>query len=97
MKMINLSNITAGLVAGLVITSVVPALGASRINHSARDARAQAVQSDLAIPGEAGVSGARAKALQDCNAAVAGMKQYSSGVREGAVYRSCMAGHGEVE
>lgn len=44
MNVINLSNMTAGLVTGLVVTSVVPALGASRIIPPGCNARARAIQ-----------------------------------------------------
>jgi hypothetical protein len=40
---------------------------------------------------------AREAGIRDCNAAAAGLKQYSYGVTESQVYRSCMARHGQVE
>ena len=92
--MINLSNITAGLVAGLVITSVVPALAGNRTIHRGFDARAQATEDNA---GDSLVSPDRARALRDCNGQVDGLREYTWGVRKSDVYRSCMAGYGQVE
>ena len=92
--MINLSNITAGLVAGLVVTSVVPALGASRVIPPGHNARAQAIQEPT---GEFSVSPERDRALRDCNAKVDGMREYSMGVRRSQSYAVCMHEHGEAE
>jgi hypothetical protein len=95
MKMINLSNTTAGLVAGLVITSVVPALGATRLNHSARNARAQAIEQSVGV--DEGVTAHRAKALRECSEIAGKFIQRSYGVRQLEINGACMAEHGEPE
>jgi hypothetical protein len=93
--MINLSNITAGLVAGLVITSVVPALGASRINTSARNARAQVIEQSAGA--EYGISAHRANAIRECSERAGKFIQRSWGVRQLEIEGACMAEHGEVQ
>jgi hypothetical protein len=39
----------------------------------------------------------REASIRDCTTAAAGLKQYTYGVTESQVYRSCMARHGQVE
>ena len=95
--MINFTNVTAALVLGVALASASPALAAQRIHHPGHDARAQAVQSDLAGPGVEGVTGARAKAIQDCMGTSGKFSQTSWGNTQVQLYRSCMAGHGEAE
>src|SRR5690349_16177332 len=99
--MINFTNITAALVLGVALAGASPALAAQRIHHLGHhlghDARARAVQSDLAAPGVEGMSGARAKAIQDCLGISGKFSQTSWGNTSVQLYRSCMAGHGEVE
>jgi hypothetical protein len=97
MTMINFRNVTATLVLGLALASASPALAAQRSYHPGHDARAQAVQSEHAIPGAEGVTGSRAKAIQDCMGTSGKFSQSSWGNTQVQLYRSCMAGHGEVE
>jgi hypothetical protein len=63
--MISLSNVTAGLVLGLVLTSALPALGASRVVPPGYNARAQVIMQG--IGGDGIVSPNRARALRECN------------------------------
>jgi hypothetical protein len=96
--MINFTNVTAALVLGVALASASPALAAQRIHHPGHAASAQAVQGDLAGPaGVEGVSGARAKAIQDCMGSSGKFAQHSWGNTQVQVYRSCMAEHGEAE
>jgi len=50
-------------------TKVTAALAAQRSHQPGYAARAQAVPAEQAVPGEGGVSSARAKALQECTGA----------------------------
>jgi hypothetical protein len=93
--MINLSNITAGLVLGLVVTSALPALGASRVIPPGHSARAQAITQD--IGGDSIVSPNRARALRECNDRIGGLREHAWGVSRQHLYRACMAERGEVE
>ena len=96
--MINFTNVAAALVLGAALAGATPALAAQRIHHPGHAARAQAVQGDLAGPGGVeGVTGSRAKAIQDCMATSGKFSQSSWGNTQVQLYRSCMAGHGEVE
>ena len=95
--MINFTNITAALVLGVALASASPALAAQRIHHPGHAARAQAVQSEQALPGVEGVSGSRAKAIQDCMGTSGKFSQSTWGNTSVQLYRSCMAGHGEME
>jgi hypothetical protein len=98
MTMINFRNVTAALVLGVALAGASPALAAQRIHHTGHEARAQAVQSDLAGPGGVeSVTGSRAKAIQDCMGTSGRFSQSSWGNTQVQLYRSCMAGHGEVE
>ena len=92
--MINLSNITAGLVLGLVLTSAAPALAGSRHVTPGYNARAQAVEQSI---GGDSVSPDRAQALRECNEKAAGFRDYTWGHAPSDLYRSCMAARGEVE
>jgi hypothetical protein len=95
--MINFTKVTAALVLGVALAGATPALAAQRIHHSGLNARAQAVQSEQALPGVEGVSGSRAKAIQDCMGTSGKFSQSTWGNTQVQLYRSCMAGHGEVE
>jgi hypothetical protein len=92
--MINLSNITAGLVLGLVLTSAAPALAGSRHVTPGYNARAQAVEQSI---GGDNVSPDRAQALRECNDLAAQIKGYTLITSQFALYRSCMAQHGQAE
>jgi hypothetical protein len=96
MTMINFTNITAALVLGVALAGASPALAAQRIHHPGHAARAQAVPGDQ-VPGVEGVSGPRAKAIQDCMGTSGKFSQHSWGNTQVQLYRSCMAGHGEAE
>jgi hypothetical protein len=91
--MISLSNITTGLVLGLVVTSALPALGASRVIPPGHNARAQAITQDS----DGTVSPNRARALRECNDRIGGLREHAWGVSRQHVYRACMAERGEVE
>jgi len=93
--MLNLSNITAGLVLGLIVTTAVPAFAASRQAIPGHNARAQVIEQS--IGGDGIVSPERARALRDCNEQAAGLREYTWGVRSSDVYRACMTSRGEVE
>jgi hypothetical protein len=95
--MINFTNITAALVLGAALAGASPALAAQRIHQPGYAARAQAVQIDQGAPGVEGMSGSRAKAIQDCMGTSGKFSQSSWGNTQVQLYRSCMAGHGEVE
>jgi len=96
--MINFTNVTAALVLGVALASASPALAAQRIHNPGHAARAQAVQVDQGVPGGVeGVAGSRAKAIQDCMGTSGKFAQHSWGNTQVQLYRSCMAGHGEVE
>ncbi len=95
--MINFTKVTAALVLGVALAGASPAFAAQRIHHPGHNARAQAVQSEHAVPGVEGVSGSRAKAIQDCMGTSGKFSQSTWGNWQAQLYRSCMAGHGEVE
>ena len=95
--MINFTNVTAALVLGVALAGATPALAAQRIHQPGHAARAQAVQGDLAGPGVEGVTGSRAKAIQNCMETSGKFSQSSWGNTQIQLYRSCMAGHGETE
>ena len=95
--MFNFTHFTAALALGLALAAATPALAAQRSQHPGHAARAQAVPTEQAVPGEDGVSSARAKALQDCAGASGGFTQHSWGTTQSQLYRSCMAKHGEAE
>jgi hypothetical protein len=92
--MISLSNVTAGLVLSLVVTSALPALGASRAVTHGHNARAQAITQGI---GDGIVSPNRARALRECNDRVRGFTEHTWGHHRAHVYRACMAARGEVE
>jgi hypothetical protein len=94
--MINLSNITAGLVLGLVLTSAAPAFaGNSRHVVPGHNARAQVIEQSIGVDG--GVSPDRAQALRECNDLAAQIKGYNLITSQFALYRSCMVQHGQPE
>ena len=93
--MISLSNITAGLMLGLVVTSALPALGASRVISPNHNARAQAITQGIGRDDI--VSLDRARALRDCNDRVGALAEQSLGNHRLAIYRACMAERGEIE
>lgn len=94
--MINLSNITAGLVLGLVVTSAtVPAFAAgSRAHHAGRDARAQAIEENI---GAGAMPAGREDALRFCSEKTSGMRDYSGANLKTWAYRACMGERGQPE
>ena len=93
--MINLSNIAAGLVLSLVVTSAVPAFAGNRHVVPGHNARAQVIEQS--IGGDGIVSPNRARALRECNEQAAGFRDYTWGHTQSDLYRSCMAQHGQPE
>jgi hypothetical protein len=93
--MINLSNITAGLVLGLVVSSAVPAFAGNRHVAPGYNARAQVIEQS--IGGDGSVSPDRAQALRECNDFAGQIKGYNLVTSQFALYRSCMAQHGQAE
>ena len=91
--MISFLKIATGLVLGLVVTSTLPALGASRSVLLSQNARAQATMQNV----DGIVSPDRARALLECNDKVAGLAEQTLGNHRIAIYRACMAERGEVE
>jgi hypothetical protein len=94
-EMINLSNMTAGLVLGLVVTSAVPAFAGNRQVVPGHNARAQVIEQS--ISGEGLVSPERAQALRECNDRAAPFRNYTWGHTQDDLYRSCMVQHGQPE
>lgn len=95
--MIDFKNVAAALAVGLVVASAAsPALAANTKRttvHPGYAARAQA------IGGETGRARAsdRESIMRECNTKAEGMKQYTWGVQQGAMYRNCMAERGQME
>jgi len=94
-KMINLSNITAGLALSLVVTSTTLSLAASRNVSPGHNARAQAIEQ--IVDGDVVVSTSRARALRECNERAGKLTEYTWGVRQSENYQACMAEHGEIQ
>ena len=93
--MTSLSNITAGLVLGLVVISAVPAFAGNRYVAPGHNARAQVIEQS--ISGEGAVSPARTQALRECNDRAAPFKDYTWGVTQSDLYRNCMVQLGQPE
>ena len=77
--MFNFTHFTAVLALGLALAAATPALAVQRSYHPGHAARAQAVPADQAVRGAGGVSGARAKANQDCMGPSGGFTQHGWG------------------
>jgi hypothetical protein len=90
----NFRKFTAALAVALAVVSSVPAFAGSRASNAGLTARAQVLHSR--VPQE-GVSNDRAQALRECNALAAPIKDYAYGHTQNAIYRSCMAQHGQPE
>ena len=93
--MINLSNITAGLVLGLVVTSAVPSFAASAMPCPATTLGRR--PSSRASAMTAASRRTAPSALRECNQLAEPIKGYTLITSQFAVYRNCMAGRGEVE
>lgn len=95
--MFDVKNIAAALAVGFVVTAAAsPALAASAKRttaHPGHAARAQAIGSET---GRARTND-RESIMRECNGKAEGMKQHTWGVQQGAMYRNCMAEHGQVE
>lgn len=92
--MLSLSNFTAGLVLGMIVTSTVPVLGASRVTLPDQNVRSPAITKS--IGGDSIISPDRARALRECNARVGGFSEHTWGHHRASVYRACMAERGQV-
>ena len=90
-----LSNIAAGLVLGLVLTSGAPAIAGNHHTAPGHNARAQVIEQS--IGGDESISPDRARALRECNLLAEPIKGYNLMISQFAVYRSCMANHGQAE
>ena len=95
--MINFTNITAALVLGVALASASPALAAQRNHNPAAPPVRRPFRANKRLPGVEGVTGSRAKAIQDCMGTSGKFSQSTWGNTSVQLYRSCMAGHGEVE
>jgi hypothetical protein len=96
--MINLKSIAVALAFGMAVAAAVsPASAAQRSYHPGHDARAQSIPGQPGIANPDGMNGARAKAIQECLGASGKFNQHTWGNTPIQLYRSCMAGHGEVE
>jgi hypothetical protein len=95
--MINLRTVAAALAVGVVVAAAAsPALAASAKRttaHPGHAARAQAIGSE---PARAKASD-RESIMRECSVKYEGMKQHTWGVQQGAMYRNCMAEHGQME
>ena len=89
--MINLRTFSAVVAIALTVGSA-QALAKSRGVQPGHDARAQAIES---VTDD--VSADRAQALRDCNRLAEPIRSYTLITAQFAVYRSCMAQHGEPE
>jgi hypothetical protein len=89
--MINYLTFIAVAAIGLTVASA-PALAKSRGTQLGHEARAQAIESVAD-----GVSLDRAQALRDCNQLAEPIKGYTLITSQFAVYRNCMAQHGQPE
>jgi hypothetical protein len=95
--MINFRTVAAALAVGLVVAAAAsPASAASTKRTTAHPGHAARAQ---AIGGETGRVRAndRETIMRECSAKAEGMKQHTWGVQQGAMYRNCMAGHGQME
>ena len=90
--MVNFKNATIALALGLaMIAGAAPAMAKSGAHHPGYAVRAKGV--DVG----SGVSLDRAKALRECNAKIAPLRDYTWGVTEIDQYRVCMDQHGQPE
>jgi hypothetical protein len=101
--MIYFDNVAAALAVGLVVAAAAsPSFAASTKRttaHPGHAARAQAIGGESGRAGETGRARVndRESALRECSGKAEGMKQYTWGVQQGYMFRSCMAEHGQVE
>jgi hypothetical protein len=98
LPMINFRGTSAALGAGLALglalaLTSTPAMAKQRVSRSGYAARDQAI-------GEGGatlMNGSRAAALRECNNKAAPLRDYTWGMEQSDLYRSCMAQHGQPE
>ena len=96
--MISFRHVAIALALGLAVaTAVSPASAAQRSYHPGHDARAQSIPGQPGIANPDGMSGSRAKAIQECLDVSGKFNPHTWGNTPVQLYRSCMAGHGEVE
>ena len=78
-----------------IAATATAATAKSRAVHPDHQARAQAIE--VVMEGGVRVSPERVRALQECNARIAGFKSYNHMSLPVSIYRSCMHEHGQVE
>ena len=78
-----------------VATTATAATAKSRAVHPGHQARAQAIED--VMEGGVNVSPERVRALQECNARIAGFKGHTQMITPISMYRSCMHEHGQPE
>ena len=93
-----LKTLSVALVGGSLFAGLLSAVDAAP-RHSRSNAALNAYGSAPPSAGErpAVLDNARASALHECNAAVAGKAESTWGVQVSTAYRSCMAQHGQPE
>jgi hypothetical protein len=98
--MINLRNAAAALAVGVVVAAAAsPALAASSkrtTSHPGHAARAQAIGGDTGRTTTPRASD-RESMIRECSGKADSMKQYTWGVTQGQMYRSCMMERGQME
>jgi hypothetical protein len=87
-------NATAALVSGLAAAAIATAAPAK---SPAADPGHAAPTSEVLIDGIVRMSPDSAKALRECNGLAASFRDYSWGITQSDIYRSCEARHGQSE
>jgi hypothetical protein len=93
--MTRLSNIAVRLILSLFVSGTSPAFGAIHADLKSQHGYAHAATQNA--DRHYSVSPDRAQALRDCNGRIAGLAEHLWGAHRSAIYRACMAEHGEVE
>lgn len=86
--MVHFKNATIALALAMIAVAA-PAMAKNGAHQAGDAARAKAIGGEL--------SSDRAKALRECNAKVAPLRDYTWGVTEIDQYRVCMDQHGQPE
>ena len=92
--MTNFRTFIPALAVALTMVSA-PAFAKSQASHAGHAARAQAIEQ--VIDDGSGLSPDRARALRECNEVANVIKTYTLVTSQFAIYRSCMAQHGQQE
>jgi TolB-like protein len=96
MTTVKKSIVILALALELAIAATATAATAkSRAVHLGHQARAQTVED--VVEGSVRVSPERVRALQECNARIAGFKSYNHMSLPVSIYRGCMYEHGQAE